>query len=206
MKELILKYKRFSENKQKFVDKMQLICAAVALLAVGLEGLESDSKVQFYFSLTFVLIAILEFVLAIKYARFKSIYENNFEEIVFRINGIVMLLTGLSLQFLGKDLVQYPYYLLSIVYFFVMPKIFLKARSKLMIILGESGLQIKRMLFAPLEFRWDQIENYEIDKIVLRVWFRGKQKPKKLFISEENTNNIKDIENFLNKYLSKRSI
>jgi len=204
MKELIIKYSRFSEKKQKFSEKMQLICAAIALMAVGLEGLESDSKIQFYISLIFILVSILDFVLAIKYEKFISMYKVNFEIIILRINGIVMLLTGLSLQYLGKDLIQYPYYILSVFYIYVIPKMSLKAKSKRLIILSESGIQIKRILFSALEYNWSKLENYEFYNMVFRIWILGEKKPKKYFISEKNTRNIKDIEDFLNKYLCKR--
>ena len=150
MKELRLKYHRMSKKHQQKNDRMQLLFASFSFFVGYVDTLDHYSGILILIPIAAFILAFFNIVVAIWYTWFANRYGHNLEANIFRVNGIMMLITALSFQFIGKHNVQYVYYVIAILYLLFLPHIAVKARERLFIRFLPEKIVVHRLLLVCL--------------------------------------------------------
>ncbi len=145
-------YQSASAKRTVMSDKIQLAVAALSLVIGYVDTFNS-------FKGWFLALPILGFIIAagngvmlIWYKKVKEKFGNYFEIQAFRLNGAVLMLTAFGYHFEGKHSIQYVYYLLAIIYFLLLPRIVVKLRSRLTLLIEENGITDSKSIRKPVKY------------------------------------------------------
>lgn len=165
-------------------NRFQLLGASFSIIIGYLESF------QFYTSLSAVIpviglvVAFCNITFAAFYEKLTKKYGNKFEMLLLRTDGLIMLITGIGYDLAGSDLVPVAYYMLTLMYFVVLPYLLLPAKAKRYFIqIGPSGISLRGMLMR-LQLKWGDIEFITLQNDLLTLKRLGRRKVYKCFIRE----------------------
>lgn len=186
MNEIIIPYNTISPQRQKFRDRIQLLGASICIVIGYSETLSFYTGIYFILPLIGFAIAVLNIIFIKYYKILVKKYGDKFEIFLIRTNGIIMLTTGIGYQITGSKYVQYAYYLLTILFFFILPWFILPAKKKrLTLQFTGSGIIVKKRIKTVIH-KWQNIELFCIKKNVLKIKKSGKVKIFKYFLEQKN--------------------
>lgn len=187
MDELKIKYNKMSKKRQSRIDRIQLITVSFALTIGFIELFKSFIGLLIIIPILAFIISVFNIFIVIRYAWFNQKFGSKFESIIFIINGIIVLITGLSFQFVGEHNVQYVYYIMAIFYIFFIPVITKKIRSKLVINFLSEKIIVFRSIFKPKKYVWKDIDSISWDGEILKIGVKNKRKKKYYLIIDDKS-------------------
>ena len=182
MDELKINYNIVSKKHQTQNDRIQILIASFVLTVGFIELFESFTGVLVLIPILAFIISLINIFIVLKYNWFDEKYGLVFEANIFRINGIIILITALSIQFVGDHTVQYVYYVLAVFYLFFLPAIATKVRSKMMLIFLSEKIIAIRLISKPKEYIWKNIDTIIRNGELLRIKEKKTRKKKKYFL------------------------
>ncbi len=186
MESITLFYTRISEKRQRRANRLQSASAAFGLLAGLMDGPEAFQTTGFIIPILFGLLILVNLSVAILYDRLKSILSHRFEALLFRINGMAMLVTGILFHLTGKDQIQYAYYFLSIAYFLLLPWLFARLQKRRKVSFDKSGVTISRIT-RKLDFRpWSAMTEIRWSGNTIHLAIKGRRDKKFHLIQNQN--------------------
>jgi hypothetical protein len=198
MKEIKIRYNAVSARRQELIDRMQLLLASISIIAGYSESLSIYRGIAIVLPIIGFFIVFLNILFAGFYRYFVHKYGNKFETILIRANGIVMLITGIGFHITGSKYIQYVYYLLTIIFFIILPNFILPLRNKRMVLtFAESELIVQKRL-RVIKIAWKNIELISIQKSFINIRLNGEKQIKKYFIDpvgERHTEIMSFLEN-----------
>lgn len=189
MNALEVKYSFMSDTLRRKSDRIQLILASFALLMSTIESMKDFSGLLKLIPLSTFIVTFANVGIVIGYRWFENKYGDQFEATVLRINGVMMLIVGLSLQFIGNHRVQYVYYLISIFYFIVLPAVMKKNRNRRTIRFSPEKIVVGRWIRKPVETPWSDVAAITGKNELLQIKMINRKKKKKYYLifDEKNT-------------------
>jgi hypothetical protein len=137
------------------------------------------------------ILSIINIIIVLRYSRFEQKYGNKLQAMIFRINGIMMLITALSFQFIGEHNVQYVYYLISILYLVILPEMIINKRSKMMMKFLPQLIVVDQSFRKPVEYFWKDIKTISHKEQLLTIERKHTGKIKKHYlIFKKNTEKV----------------
>ena len=186
MDEIELAYKTISPQREERNNKLQLILASIGILAGYSEGLDAYNGFELFIPIMGLLIALLNILFAIFYKSLVKKYDQKFERLLLRVNGLLFLLTGISFQIDGTKYIHFAYYLLAIMYAVVLPDFILpRVSTHRKIKFNQAGIVIKKR-FKTIQYSWQNIQSILLEKDMLKIQFNGKKRVKKYYIDLDN--------------------
>ena len=111
-------------------DRVQLLSASLCILIGYSETFSFYRGMLILIPLVGFAIAILNVIFARFYQALTERLGDKFEMILLRLNGVIMVITGLGYQLFGSNYIPYAYYFISVLYFVVLPKVVLPVKKK----------------------------------------------------------------------------
>lgn len=187
MNEIKVSYNIISQKDQIKRDRIQLLTASFAFFIGYLEIWDSFMGLLLIIPIAAFLIALINIALVIGYNWFVKKLSNQFETALFILNGIMMLITGLTFQLIGTHNVQYVYYLLAVFYMLFIPLINNKLRLRMLQFLPKEIIAV-RWIRKPKEYNWNNIESIIRKDELLKIKEKDKRKQNKYFLIFNNQN------------------
>jgi len=198
MKELIINYSNISPRRLVIMDKVQLIAAAAGIALGYYETWNKYEGISIIVPLTGFVIAFINILVVRFYGRLVNKYGNKFEIFLFRLNGIVLLITGISFQIFGAKYIQYVYYIIALFSFYIVPNFIIPAKKqKYYIHLSDTQIIVSRF-FSKNIFSWNEISSFKNNNGIL-VLKNNRSKRAAKFYLNDNEVNIKALSSFLTK-------
>jgi hypothetical protein len=198
MKEIKIKYSTVSPRRQELRDRLQLIGASISIIIGYSETLNIYAGITIILPIIGFVIAFINILFVRFYKNLVQKYGDQFELVLMRTNGIIMLITGIGFQIAGSKYIQYAYYLLTILFFIILPYFILPAKKKkLVLIFTPSELIVHKRLRA-IKSAWQHIDRIWIHKGVIKIKQKGHNKIKQFFFeatTEKQTTIYGFIEN-----------
>lgn len=186
MKEIIIPYNTVSPRRQVFRNRIQLLGASICIVIGYSETLSFYTGIYLILPLIGFAIAVLNIIFIKYYRILVKKYSDKFEIFLIRTNGIIMLTTGIGYQITGSKYVQYAYYLLTILFFIILPRFILPAKKKrLTLQFTRSGIVVQKRIKTVIH-KWQDIELFCIKKNNLKIKKSGKGKIFKYFLEQKN--------------------
>ena len=196
VKELQLHYSRMPENRQRRHDRIQLLIASLSFITGYMDSLQDYPGWLLLIPMVSFIIALMNILIVVRYSWFERKYGPNLESTVFRINGIMMLVTALSFELIGRHRVQYAYYVLAIIYFFILPHIAINARKKMYITFSVNMILI-RSLRRSIELRWPDIEIINLTNGLLKIKSKKRRRVRKYYLQTNDPAPLSALEMLL---------
>lgn len=204
MKEMKIKYNTISISRQLLRDRLQLISASIGIVVGFWETIKIYKGVFLIIPILGFAMALINIVIAKFYIKFMYKYGDKLELILIRMNGMMMLITGLGFHILGSKDIQYAYYLLSFLYFIIFPYFLLPAKNKKLIFhITLTGIVINRLFLKVIQYPWQEIESISLKNEVLQLKIKNRGKMKKYFIQKDDLSQHSEIIDFIKKIKSK---
>jgi hypothetical protein len=185
MRKIRIRYNSISPRRQEWRARLQLLLASVSIIAGYAENLGTYTHIAVILPTIGFVIAFLNILLARFYRYFIKKYGGKFELLLFRSNGIVMLITGIGFHISGSKYIQYAYYLLTIMFLSIFPIFILPAKNKRMFLtLTQSEFIVQKRL-RSIKNAWQNVDLIGIQNNVLRLKLHGRNKFKKYFIEPD---------------------
>jgi hypothetical protein len=182
MNDLELKYNRWSIKGQRRSDRIQLLLASFSFFMGYVDSIKDYHGLLLLIPVSTFILSVVNIIIVIRYAWFEQKYGYKLETTIFRINGIMMLITALSFEFIGEHNVQYVYYLISIIYFVILPNVVIKKRTKMKMRFLPEKIVVMRSFLKPIEYLWNDIEVISQKKELLKIERKNKRKIKKHYL------------------------
>ena len=187
MDELTISYTIVSPHRQEIRNKLQLIGASVCILLGYSETINIYSGIFIILPIVGLILAILNIIFVRFYRILREKYGDKFEIFIIRTNGIIMLLTGIGYQVAGSKYIQYAYYLLTILFFVILPNVILPAKKKRLVLqFTRSGIIVQKR-FRTVTNTWQSIDSLCIQNGILEIKKKGnREKIKKYYLDQKN--------------------
>lgn len=186
MNEILIPYNTVSPRRQEFRSRIQLLGASMCIVIGYSETLSFYTGIFIILPIIGFAIAVLNIIFVRYYRTLVKKYGNKFEIFLIRTNGIIMLTTGIGYHITGSKYIQYAYYLLTILFFIILPRFILPAKKKrLTLQITRSGIVVQRSIKTVIH-KWQNVELLCIKKNVLKIKKSGKRKIFKYFLEQKN--------------------
>jgi hypothetical protein len=203
MEQLKVLYTAISPARQARIDRFQLLSASFCLVWGLGETLKGFSGMLLLIPIFGFIAAVFNIVMVIFYSKFKNRFGDRVEILFLKSNGIIMLITGIGFHFSGSNRIQYAYYILTLLYFIILPYFLIPARKKKYILrLNPTEIAFYKPLFKPTLYSWQKIESIMVDKNGLQLRITGKKRFKRYYFQQNNGELIIEIVNQLTKIKS----
>ena len=184
MNDIKINYNTVSLKRQLWRDRIQLLSASLCIILGYSETWAGYTGVRILVPIFGFIIAFLNILFARFYRQISQKFGENFEIYLLRLNGVIMLLTGMGYHVLGSLYIQYAYYILSIMLFIVLPKFVLSAkRKKLFLEMNDAQITTHRLI-RTVTRSWQDFESILFHNGVLQFTLKGGRKSKKLFLQQ----------------------
>ena len=107
MKEIKIKYSTVSPRRQELRDRLQLIGASISIIIGYSETLNIYAGITIILPIIGFVIAFINILFVRFYKNLVQKYGDQFELVLMRTNGIIMLITGIGFQIAGSKYIQY---------------------------------------------------------------------------------------------------
>lgn len=182
MKEVKIKYNTVSPRRQEWRDRLQLLGASISITIGYSETFHIYTGIAIILPILGLFIALLNIIFARFYRKLVQQYGDKFELVLLRTSGIAMFITGIGFHISGSKYIQYAYYLLTLLYFIILPYFILpKKKNKLVLILTPSEFIVHKRIRA-IKNAWQNIERIWIQKGVIKIEQKGHNNIKQYFI------------------------
>ena len=183
MDEIKIKYNRASQKRQDRRDRLQLLSASFGIVI----GLTETWKVLTGF---FIIIPIFSLILAIanifiakSYHKFQKKYGEKFDILLFKMNGIVMLLTGFVFHLNGAQ-----YIIISLAYFIILPYFLIPSKKKKPELqINDSGIIVHKLFLNKSIYLWQEVKSILLQHDLLQIKTMKHSKGKKYFFQQQET-------------------
>ncbi|MBN2426072.1 MAG: hypothetical protein JXR46_16865 [Calditrichaceae bacterium] len=202
MNEIKLKYQKNSPEKLLKTDRIQILTAAFALLIGYIDTFHAYIGALMIIPIIGITIAILNFILVIRLKYFYKKFGEKLSLFMFRSNGLMLLITALGYQFIGRHAVQYVLYVLSLIYLFVLPVISGKVKRKYQIAFGNGQITIMRPGRNPLHHNIKNLDDIIIQGDKLTITENNKENH--YFLIAENHKLIDDVTQLISSMKKKK--
>lgn len=182
MKEINIFYNNRSYRNRKRQDIIQLLIASFSNCMAYFDSIKDYTGLLTLLPIISFGISIVNIIIIKNYDNFNNKYGYKLETSIFRINGVIMLITALGFQFIGEHTVQLAYYFISLAYLTVIPATTLKVRKNMIINLKLDRIIIARTFFSPLEYLWQDIESIIVERELLQLKIKNEKKQKKYYL------------------------
>ena len=200
MEEMKIGYNTISSDRQQTRDRLQLAGAAICIFLGFWDTRRMYTGITIMIPIIAFAISIINIIIARFYHKMIKIFGDRLELIVLKINGMIMLITGIGYKLGGSNDIQYVYYLLALIFFIILPYSLLPAKKKNFFIhINQSEIKIYKFFFKPVIHTWQEIEFIILNKSYLELKKKGRKRSKKYFFNKTNTSLHSDIHNYLNK-------
>ena len=194
-----ISYNTESSRRQERRDRLQLLAAVLGITVGFTETLNIYKGIAFVIPCLGFFVALVNLIIAGLYRKIRNRFGDNLELILTKINGFVMLITGLGFQIEGSGEIQYVYYALALVFFVLFPYFLLPAKKKKLIInLTDSQIIINRLLFKPVIHSWQDVEFISLKKELLQLKTKGGKKSKKYYLLTDDSQSRSEIADLIN--------
>ena len=191
------KYNIISRKDQKRSDRIQLFIASFSLVTGYSDSIKDYTGILILLPIISFSIAIINIGILITYNYFIKKYGYRLEAIVFRINGIMILLTALGFQFIGNHNVQYVMYVIAVCYLFVLPNIVIQKRGKMIIRFLPEKISVFRRWLKPLEYDWYDIETISVKNTLIILKQKNVKKRRRYFLIVDDPETLKRLNSLL---------
>jgi len=188
MNELTVPCSRLSPHRRAIRDKMQLIGASVCIIVGYSESYQIYTGVLLMLPVIGLAIAILNVLFVRFYRTLTDRYGDKFELFLIRLNGIIMLTTGIGFQLAGSKYIFYAYYFLTLLFLIILPGYLYPVLKKRFVIGFTASGIITRGRFKSAIHKWQNVEALYLDQKLFRL--KNKDNPKKsikYYVELENT-------------------
>jgi len=193
-------YKSISAKRQERRDRMQLFGAALGIVLGFMETLNIYTGISLIIPILGFALALVNVLIAKFYSTFQKKYGEKLELILFKINGFMMLITGLGFQFSGSKYVKYVYYILSLFFFIVLPYFLIPAKKKKFVLqLTDSEIIVNRFIFKAINYPWQEIETVFLNNEFLQLKTKQGKKSRKYFLQNNTKVLVTEIIDFMKK-------
>ena len=183
-------------------DRLQLLSASLCI------ALGYSETFSFYRGML-ILIPLFGFAIALLNVIFARFYQmlterlgDKFELLLLRLNGVIMVITGLGYHLFGSRYIQYAYYLISILYFVVLPKIVLPVKKRrLSLHLTDSGMTITT-LTRSVVWPWESIVSAHLLDNVLEIKRKGHNRTKHFYLEISDPAQRDELDHLLQRVVS----
>jgi hypothetical protein len=182
MSEIKVKYNTISPRHQERRIRFQLIGASICIIIGYFETFNVYTGITIILPLIGFALAFLNLLFARFYRSLVQKYGEKLELILLRNNGIIMLITGIGFQIAGSKYIQYAYFLLSILYFIILPNLILPAKKKKLVLILSPSKLIVRNRIRLIKKDWQTIDNIWIQNGIIKIKQKGHKKIKQYFI------------------------
>ena len=176
MKSLKVKYNTVSRRRQEWRDRLQLLGAAIGIVIGYMESFHIYTGISIVLPITGFVIAFVNILFVKFYKNLVQKYGRKFEFILLRINGLVMLITGIGFHITGSKYIQYAYYLVAILYMIVFPFFIYPMKKKNLVLLFTPFEFIAHKRIRVIKTPWKDIDRVRIQKDLIEV--KQKKHPK----------------------------
>jgi len=199
MQTISFNYGIMSRKDQRKSDRIQLFFATFSLIMGYLDSLQDYTGWLILIPVVSLTIALFNTGIVILYNKIDKKYGWHMEAIIFRIAGMMILLSALGFQFIGHHHVQYVLYAMALLYLIILPKFVIQIRPKMIINFQHVRIQVLRPLMAhSLELSWQDITAIEVNKNLIKIKNTKRKKFRKFFLYSENPEDLFTLENLLN--------
>ena len=199
MKEIKIGYNTVSPARQRRRNRMQLFGAAFGILAGFWETFGLYKGIYIVIPVSGFILAGLNIIIGRFYDKVENKYGNRLDIILSRINGFVLLITGIGFHVTGSKYIQYAYYLLSLLFLIVFPYLLFPVKGKkLYMRMTDSGIIVNRLIFKDVIYPWQVIKSVFINENALQVQTKNGKKTKKYFIQDADKSKFPEIYSFIN--------
>lgn len=185
MEEIIIKYDSVSPRRQEINDRIQLLAASFTIILGYWGSLGIYTGIKVILPITGFAIALLNLLFVRFYKKLVQKYGFRFEVLILRINGIIMLTTGIGYYLNGSKYLHFTYYFLTICYFLILPYIIIRAKKKRMLRFSESKIITSGKIGKNM-FLWQNIESIEIQGNQLTISEKNKHRKKKFYLEKDS--------------------
>lgn len=196
MDSLELSYNRLSPKRELFRNRFQLLSASIVIFLGYADTFNEYTGALVTLPIIGFCIAILDIFIAKAYTKLEAKFGHSLEYTVFRINGLIMFVGGLGYHFLGSQFIQYAYYFIAFVSFFILPHVSRSAKKKKTLCLSDSFILINRKIGKPIIYKKDNIYNVELKGSCLIITLAN-QRQKKYYLIDLSSSLQMRIEEIL---------
>ena len=184
MNEMIINYNTISPHRQSWRDRAQLVGASISIFVGYSETFASYTGISIILPIIGFIIAFVNVLFARFYQKFRDKYGDKFEILLLRINGIIMLITGMGYHVLGSKHIQYAYYFLAVAFFIFLPSVVLPAKkNKLFLKITPSQITIHKLV-KSVSHAWQNVDSLFLGDGILLLKLNNRKKSKKFYIEQ----------------------
>ena len=195
MDEITIKYDKISPRRQEINDRVQLLAASITIFLGYWDTLSFFTGIKMILPVTGFSIALLNILFVRFYKRLIKKYGYRFEVLILRINGIIMLTTGIGYHLTGSNYIQYAYFILTLCYFLILPYFILKVRKRRMLRFTPSKIIVTKLLRETAMF-WNDIDFIDLQGNMLTIGEKEKRRKRKFYL-EQDENKLSQINDFI---------
>jgi hypothetical protein len=198
LKSIEIKYNTVSPHRQEWRDRLQLLGASISIVVGYMETFNIYTGVAIILPIAGFLIAFLNILFVKFYRNLVQRYGEKFELILLRINGFILLITGIGFHITGSKYIQYAYYLLTILFFIILPYFVYPAKKKKLFLIFTPSEFVVHKRIRVVKTVWEKIDLVRIQKNLIEIKRKEHDKITRYFINptdEENTEIANFIEN-----------
>lgn len=195
MDEIAIKYDKISPRRQEINDRIQLLAASITIFLGYWETLSFFKGILFLLPVTGYAIALINILFVRFYKRLIKKYGYRFEVLILRINGIIMLTTGIGYHLTGSKYIQFAYYFITIWFLFILPFFILRLRKKRILRFTPSKIIVTKLL-RETEMFWNDIDFIDLQGNLLTIGKKEKRRKRKYFL-EQDEKKLSQITDFI---------
>ena len=198
MREINIKYNTSSTSRQERRDRLQLLGASIGITLGFWETFDLYRSIYVTIPVIGFSMAFINIVIAKFYNIFRARYEDKFDILLFKLNGVVMLITGIGFHINESQYGKYAYYILALYFFIVSPYFLTPAKKKkLFIRFNSTRIVINKLFFKPVVYTWDELESIMLNQDVLHLKNNRSKKSRKYYVAESDKEKIPGVIDFL---------
>ena len=187
METLTIYYNTKSPGAELRQNRFQLLAASLSIVIGYFESFRFYTGISVVIPIIGFIIAVFNIPFAIFYTKLTQKIGKKFELLLLRTDGLIMLITGIGYQLAGSNLVPIAYYILTIMYFVVLPYFLLPVKAKRYYIrLNKEGVSL-RGLVKRLQLKWSDIEFITCRDDLFKLKRTGKRKVQKFYLKSNET-------------------
>lgn len=186
MNEIIVPYNTVSSRRQEVRNRIQLIGASLCIVIGYSESFNIYTGMFIIVPIIGLAIVVLNIIFARFYRCLIKKYGDKFEIFLIKTNGIIMLTTGIGYQIAGSKYIQYAYYLLTVLFFVILPNFVLPAKRKRLVLKITPSKIIVQKRLRTIAHTWQNIDLICIQQDILQIKKKGNRKALKYYLDLES--------------------
>ena len=139
-------------------NRYQLLGAALGILLGFWETLDLYRGIALALPIIGFGLAVFNIFIAKKYTYWENRFGPAFDRSLFRLNGLVMLITGLGFYVGGSGWVKYIYFTLAFHFIVIAPHVRMPWKRKRFLRFGADGIVVSRTFRKPSVHPWHDVE------------------------------------------------